>query len=48
MAFEILTDEIKHVIKYNYILNTTHKNKKITGMEKDEDMNKHDMRTIMW
>ncbi|BAQ36277.1 hypothetical protein CBB2_3274 [Clostridium botulinum] len=28
MAFEILTDEIKHAIKYNYILNTTHKNKK--------------------
>ncbi|ABS41267.1 hypothetical protein CBF_1399 [Clostridium botulinum F str. 230613] len=27
MAFEILTDEIKHAIKYNYILNTTHKKK---------------------
>jgi len=30
MAFEILTDEMKLAIKYNYILNTTHKNKKIT------------------
>ncbi|QRI55386.1 ferritin-like domain-containing protein [Clostridium botulinum] len=49
MVFGILTDEIKHAIKYNYILNTTHKkNGKIIEIEKDEDMNKHEMRTIMW
>ncbi len=27
MVFEILTDEIKHAIKYNYIISTTHKKK---------------------
>ncbi|WP_242865178.1 Fe-S oxidoreductase [Clostridium botulinum] len=49
MVFEILTDEIKHAIKYNCILNTAHEeNGKITEIEKDENINRHKMRTIMW
>jgi rubrerythrin len=49
MVFEILTDEIKHAIKYNYILNTTHKNnKRITKTEEKGKVNSHEMRTIMW
>ena len=49
MVFEILTDEIKHGIKYNYILNTTHENnKRITEIKKNENVNKNEMRTIMW
>ena len=49
MVFEILTDEIKHAIKYNYIISTTHKkNKRITEAEENITMNNHEMRTIMW
>ncbi|EJO5347893.1 ferritin-like domain-containing protein [Clostridium botulinum] len=49
MVFEILTDEIKHAIKYNYILNTTSKNnKRITETKQNKNLNNHEMRAIMW
>lgn len=53
LVFQILTDEIKHAIKYNYILNITlckHGHRTIDEMEIDdyEEFNGNEMRTIMW
>lgn len=47
VVFEILTDEIKHAIKYNYIL-TLNLSKKDKKKDMCERLDCNEMRSIMW